>query len=61
MSHAILASAKVIFSIHKLNEVHFINIQNLDLFAKRSDREIVMEFPVYATRHADAPLPSSLL
>jgi len=53
--HATLASAKVIFSTHKLNEVHFINIQRLDLFAKESNGEIVMEFPVYETRPADAP------
>ena len=53
--HATLASAKVIFSINKLNEVHFINIQNLDLSAKELDGQIVMEFPVYETRPADAP------
>jgi PhzF family phenazine biosynthesis protein len=53
--HATLASAKVIFSIDKLNEVHFINIQNLDLFAKQSNGHIVMEFPIYETRSADAP------
>ena len=55
--HATLASAKVIFSALKLNEVHFINIQNLDLFAKESNGQIVMEFPVYETQPADAPLP----
>jgi PhzF family phenazine biosynthesis protein len=53
--HATLASAKVIFSIHELNEVHFINIQNLDLSAKETDGQIVMEFPVYETRPANAP------
>ena len=53
--HATLASAKVIFSLHKLNEVHFINIQNLDLSAKELDGEIEMEFPVYETQPADAP------
>src|ERR1041384_8097614 len=53
--HATLASARVIFSIRKLNEVHFINIQNLDLSAKELDGQIVMEFPVYETRPADAP------
>jgi len=53
--HATLASAKVIFSVHQLNEVHFINIQNLDLSAKELDGQIVMEFPVYDTRPADAP------
>ena len=53
--HATLASAKVIFSRHELNEVHFINIQKLDLSAKEVDGQIVMEFPVYETRPADAP------
>jgi PhzF family phenazine biosynthesis protein len=53
--HATLASAKVIFSTQKLNQVHFINIQNLDLSAKKSNGQIVMEFPVYETRPADAP------
>jgi len=53
--HATLASAKVIFSIHNLNEVHFINIQDLDLSATELDGQIVMEFPVYETRPADAP------
>jgi PhzF family phenazine biosynthesis protein len=53
--HATMASAKVIFSTQKLNEVHFINIQNLDLSAKQMDGQIVMEFPVYETRPAEAP------
>ncbi|HTG94311.1 MAG TPA: PhzF family phenazine biosynthesis isomerase [Pyrinomonadaceae bacterium] len=53
--HATLASAKVIFSLHKLNEVHFINIQGLDLSAKELEGQIVMEFPVYETRPANAP------
>src|SRR5688572_10905974 len=53
--HATLASAKVIFSIHKLNEVHFINIQSLDLFARQLNGQIVMEFPIYETLPAEAP------
>ena len=53
--HATLASAKVIFSTHKLNEVHFMNIQNLDLSAKELNGQVVMEFPVYDTRPAAAP------
>ena len=53
--HATLAAAKVIFSIHKLTEAHFINIDNLDLSTKELKGEIVMEFPVYETRPADAP------
>ncbi len=55
--HATLASAKVIFSTLKLKEVHFINIQNLDLSAKESNGQIVLEFPIYGTQPADAPLP----
>jgi len=31
------------------------NIQNLDLFAKQSNDQIVMGFPIYKTRPADAP------
>src|SRR6185503_17480701 len=53
--HATLASAKVVFSMHELNEVHFINIENLDLSARELDGLIMMEFPVYETRPADAP------
>jgi PhzF family phenazine biosynthesis protein len=53
--HATLASAKVIFSLQKLNEVHFITIQNLDLSAKELEGRIVMELPIYETRPADAP------
>ncbi len=53
--HATLASAKVIFSTQQLSEAHFINIQNLDLFVKESNGQIVMEFPVYETRPAAAP------
>jgi PhzF family phenazine biosynthesis protein len=53
--HATLASAKVVFSVYELNEVHFMNIQNLDLFAKQSNGQIVMEFPIYEMRPAGAP------
>ena len=53
--HATLGSAKVIFSTLGLNEVHFVNIQNLDLSAKTSNGKIVMEFPIYETLPADAP------
>jgi PhzF family phenazine biosynthesis protein len=53
--HATLASARVVFSTYELKEVHFINIQHLDLSAKEIDGQIVMEFPVYETQPADAP------
>ncbi|MGH9956349.1 MAG: PhzF family phenazine biosynthesis protein [Pyrinomonadaceae bacterium] len=53
--HATLASAKAIFSTRGLNEVHFLTIQNLELSAQASNGQIVMEFPIYETRPADAP------
>jgi PhzF family phenazine biosynthesis protein len=53
--HATLGSAKVIFSKQGLNDVHFLNIQGLDLSAQASNGHIVMEFPIYETLPADAP------
>lgn len=53
--HATLAAAKVIFTMRHLSEVHFVNIQNLDLSVKESNGRLVMEFPVYETTPADAP------
>ena len=53
--HATLASSKVIFEKNGIDEIHFINIQDLDLFVKSSDENIIMEFPVYETRPASAP------
>jgi PhzF family phenazine biosynthesis protein len=53
--HATLASAKVIFSTQGLSEVHFLTTQSLELSAQASDGQIVMEFPIYETRSADAP------
>lgn len=53
--HATLASAKVIFTTHGLDQAHFINIQNLDLSAKESEGLIVMEFPIYNTQPSNAP------
>jgi PhzF family phenazine biosynthesis protein len=53
--HATLASAKVVFSTLGLNEVYFLNIQNLKLSAQASNGNIVMEFPLYETLPADAP------
>lgn len=53
--HATLASAKVVFSTLGLNEVYFLNIQNLKLSAQASNGNIVMAFPLYETLPADAP------
>ena len=53
--HATLASAKVIFSTRGLNEAHFLTTQSLELSAQASNSQIVMEFPIFETRSADAP------
>ncbi len=54
--HATLASSKVLFEIDPgINNIHFVNIQNLDLMITRDGEMIKMEFPVYDTRPADAP------
>ncbi|HKR60601.1 MAG TPA: PhzF family phenazine biosynthesis isomerase [Pyrinomonadaceae bacterium] len=53
--HATLGSAKVLFAKQALNEVHFLNIQGLDLSARTSNGHIVMEFPIYETLFAEAP------
>jgi PhzF family phenazine biosynthesis protein len=53
--HATLASAKVMFRTRALSEVHFVNIQGLDLAARASGGSIIMEFPAYGTQPAHAP------
>ena len=53
--HATLASAKVIFEGFPLDDIHFVTVQHLDLWIKKSGGEILMEFPVYDTEPAPAP------
>lgn len=47
--HATLAASSVIFEETEVQQIHFINIQNLDLFVRKLGNEIIMEFPVYTT------------
>ncbi len=48
--HATLASSKVIFALNQaVDEILFINIQDLYLRIKKNRDEIEMEFPVYDT------------
>ncbi|MGB3077531.1 MAG: PhzF family phenazine biosynthesis isomerase [Saprospiraceae bacterium] len=56
--HATLASAKVLFSNTNEKEIHFLTIENLDLFIRSRGDEIIMEFPVYDT--VDATVPSAM-
>jgi PhzF family phenazine biosynthesis protein len=53
--HATLASSKVIFENYDLDKIHFITHQNLDLLIKKSEDQIIMEFPVYEVEPAIVP------
>lgn len=53
--HATLAASKVIFETTEVNEIHFHNIQDLDLHIKKKGSNILMEFPVYKTIASQAP------
>lgn len=48
--HATLASSKVLFEINPtMTDIHFKNIQDLDLMIKKHKGKIEMEFPIYDT------------
>lgn len=54
--HATLGAAKVLFKNSGINEIHFINVEHLDLFVKIVNEEITLEFPVYETVPAEVPI-----
>lgn len=54
--HATLAASKVIFDSTDLEEIHFINIQNIDLSIGKEGEDFIMEFPVYHTHPTQAPI-----
>lgn len=54
--HATLAASKVLFEINpKMGDIHFKNIQNLDLMIKKNEEKIEMVFPIYDTVPQNAP------
>ena len=54
--HATLAASKVLFEKKSnISNIHFKNIQNLDLLIEKDGLQIGMEFPVYDTFPQDAP------
>ena len=54
--HATLASSKVLYEKYpNMDEIHFKNIQNLDLMISKYGDKIEMEFPVYDTVPQKAP------
>ncbi len=57
--HATLASAKILFEKEPLEDIHFLTIENIDLYIQKSDGEIKMEFPIYDLESATIP-PATL-
>jgi PhzF family phenazine biosynthesis protein len=55
--HATLASAKVLFEQQGLTAVTFVNVSGLELRASQEGDDIVLTFPLYLTRPAEAPDP----
>jgi PhzF family phenazine biosynthesis protein len=54
--HATLAASNVLFErIPELNELHLRNIQNIDLEIRQEQDQLIMKFPLYKTRTAEAP------
>ena len=54
--HATLAASKILFEINtNITNIHFTNIQNLDLIIRRNGNNIEMDFPIYNTVAASAP------
>lgn len=54
--HATLAASKVLFERQaELNNIHFVNMDELDLHVERIEESIQMEFPIYETIPANAP------
>jgi PhzF family phenazine biosynthesis protein len=53
--HATLASSKIIFDTTTLQNIIFINCENVELKIGKVNDKIVMQFPVYETTEIDVP------
>lgn len=53
--HATLASSKIIFDTTDLDEIRFLNCENVELIIKKLNSKIVMSFPVYDTQEIEIP------
>jgi len=54
--HATLAGAKVLFIENtRMNNIHFVNMQGLELPVRKNGDEIIMEFPIYQIIPQNAP------
>jgi PhzF family phenazine biosynthesis protein len=55
--HATLASSKIIFDTTDLEQINFLNCENVELKIRKSEGKIVMQFPVYDTEEIQVPRP----
>ena len=53
--HATLAASKVIFETSTLQDINFINCENIELKIEKADGKIVMQFPIYETTEISVP------
>nr|WP_315242003.1 PhzF family phenazine biosynthesis protein [uncultured Flavobacterium sp.] len=53
--HATLASSKIIFDTTLLQNIKFINYENVELFIEKVGNKIKMQFPVYDTEQIEVP------
>ncbi len=53
--HATLASSKIIFDTTGIDNITFVNCENIELKIGKSEGKIVMRFPVYDTLAIDVP------
>jgi PhzF family phenazine biosynthesis protein len=53
--HATLASSKIIFDTTNLENISFVNSENIELKIEKAHGKIVMQFPLYDTQIMDVP------
>ncbi|WP_207423902.1 PhzF family phenazine biosynthesis protein [Desertivirga brevis] len=53
--HATLASSKIIFDTTDLEQISFLNCENVELSVQKQEGKIVMQFPVYDTEKIEVP------
>lgn len=53
--HATLASSKIIFDTTLLDNIKFINCNNVELFIEKVEGKIKMQFPIYDTEEIAVP------
>ena len=53
--HATLASSKILFETNSLNNITFINIDDVELYTEKAGDKIKMQFPAYDTEEIDPP------